>query len=116
MVKEDHSLFNQRGKVSAATKPLPSPLQSKDQPVTAAFSLGAQHGPGDYVESANPGATAVFTPNNDLQVQIAELTFQNSIIKAQLSKMMNCCQEAGSVSNQPFTMQTGPVVKREVRM
>ncbi|XP_059576493.1 spindle and centriole-associated protein 1 isoform X3 [Alligator mississippiensis] len=102
---ENHLLI-QRWQVPPTSKDSESSLQSHGQPASSIFSsLDQGQAPGVTGEGAKPNATEEFSQNKDLLGQIAELTRQNALIKAQLSKFKDCSQEAGDGLHQLGTVQ-----------
>ncbi|XP_054858140.1 spindle and centriole-associated protein 1 [Eublepharis macularius] len=102
---QDGALFPQRGRFPIATGAPQSFLQPDGQPVKSAFSAVARPGLGGFAERLNPGPPRMCVQDEDLQGQIAELTFQNSVIRAQLSKFQQSHQEAGDRLEQPSPTQ-----------
>ncbi|XP_019382219.1 PREDICTED: spindle and centriole-associated protein 1 [Gavialis gangeticus] len=101
----ENRLLIQRWQVPPTSKDSESSLQSHGQPVSSIFSLEQGQAPGVAGEGAKPNATEEFSQNKDLLGQIAELTRQNALIKAQLSKFKGCSQEAGDSLHQLGTVQ-----------
>lgn len=118
---ENHLLI-QRWQVPPTSKDSESSLQSHGQPASSIFSsLDQGQAPGVTGEGAKPNATEEFSQNKDLLGQIAELTRQNALIKAQLSKFKDCSQEAGDGLHQLGTVQNihtalDPATQGQVRM
>ncbi|XP_060092824.1 spindle and centriole-associated protein 1 [Heteronotia binoei] len=98
---EDGALFPQRDRVPTATGALQSSLQADSPPVPSSSSVAARPGPGGFAEKPSFGPSATCAQDDDLQRQIAELTFQNSLIRAQLSKFLESPPQAGESSEQP---------------
>lgn len=108
-MEEDGSLFKGAG-------PLQSSVQPDGQPLVSAFSAVPSQSSDGFSERPNSDATMMLTQSDDLQGQIAELTLQNTVIKAQLSKFRHCPQEAWDILQQPFSAQNGSVLEGQVRM
>ncbi|KAL8202577.1 UNVERIFIED_CONTAM: hypothetical protein K2H54_019166, partial [Gekko kuhli] len=106
MAWEDGALFPQRGRVPVATGAPQNSLQTDSHPVQSAFSTAARPGPGGFAERLNLGPPTTCARDDDLQGQIAQLTFQNSVIRAQLSQFRLSHPEAGDGSEQPGTAQS----------
>ncbi|XP_053226691.1 spindle and centriole-associated protein 1 [Podarcis raffonei] len=105
-VEEDGSLFTQKG-----AGLLQSSVQPDGQPLASAFSAVPSQSPDGFSERPNSDVTMILTQSDDLQGQIAELTLQNTVIKAQLSKFRHCPQEAWDILQQPFSAQSGSVLE-----
>nr|XP_028567948.1 spindle and centriole-associated protein 1 [Podarcis muralis] len=103
-VEEDGSLFKGAG-------PLQSSVQPDGQPLVSAFSAVPSQSSDGFSERPNSDATMMLTQSDDLQGQIAELTLQNTVIKAQLSKFRHCPQEAWDLLQQPFSAQSGSALE-----
>ncbi|XP_067158447.1 spindle and centriole-associated protein 1 isoform X1 [Apteryx mantelli] len=88
---EEKCLFSQRQPIPPADKDLESSQEK--------VSLSS---PGD---SGKNSAAEEFSQSSDLLGQIAELTRQNSLIKAQLSKFRGCSEERGDGLHQPDPVQ-----------
>uniref|UniRef100_A0A8D0HHU1 Spindle and centriole-associated protein 1 n=1 Tax=Sphenodon punctatus TaxID=8508 RepID=A0A8D0HHU1_SPHPU len=99
-INEENCLLTQRWGVSAADKALPSPLRLDGQQGGNAFSTAQRQVLGIPTEGQKK-----VSQSTDLLGQIAELTLQNSVIKAQLSKFRSCSQGAGDGPQQPIVMQ-----------
>uniref|UniRef100_A0A8C8RXM5 Spindle and centriole-associated protein 1 n=1 Tax=Pelusios castaneus TaxID=367368 RepID=A0A8C8RXM5_9SAUR len=99
---EENRLLTQRWRIPSMHRDLESSLISDGQPGRSALSPMVTV---DSREEQKPSAPEEQSRSNDLLRQIAELTLQNSVIKAQLSKFRDCSQEAGDGPNQPITMQ-----------
>nr|XP_056704362.1 spindle and centriole-associated protein 1 [Euleptes europaea] len=107
-MQEDAALFPQKGRVPVAARAPQISLQADSQPVKSAFSAAASPGPGGFAERLNPGPPTTCPQDDHLQRQIAELTFQNSVIRAQLSRFQQPQPEAGDSLEQPGPMWNAP--------
>nr|XP_034953198.1 spindle and centriole-associated protein 1 isoform X2 [Zootoca vivipara] len=105
-VEEDGSSFTQKG-----AGPLQSSVPSDGQPLVSAFSAVPSQSSDCFSERPNSDVTMMLTQTDDLQGQIAELTLQNTVLKAQLSKFRHCPQEAWDILQQPFSVQNGSVLE-----
>ncbi|NXD14578.1 SPICE protein, partial [Nothocercus nigrocapillus] len=88
---EQKCLFSQRQPVSPADKDLDNSQEK--------VSLSSPD------DSRKNSAVEEFSQSSDLLVQRAELTWQNSLIKAQLSKFRGCSEERGDGLHQPGPIQ-----------
>ncbi|XP_062427582.1 spindle and centriole-associated protein 1 isoform X2 [Rhea pennata] len=88
---EEKCLFSQRQPIPPADKD----LRSSQEKVNLS-SLG---------DSGKKSAAEEFSQSSDLLGQIAELTRQNSLIKAQLSRFRGCSEERGDGLHQPDQIQ-----------
>ncbi|XP_077202435.1 spindle and centriole-associated protein 1 isoform X3 [Paroedura picta] len=109
-VWEDGALFPQGGRVPITT----GAPQSNSPPVQSVFSAVARPGLGGFGERLHFDPPATCAQDDDLQGQIAELTFQNSVIRAQLSKFRQSHLESGDRSEQQLsTAQNAPVQEEQ---
>ncbi|XP_025959255.2 spindle and centriole-associated protein 1 isoform X2 [Dromaius novaehollandiae] len=88
---EEKCLFSQR-----------QPIPPSDKDVESSQEKVSLSSPGD---SGKNSAAEEFSQSSDLLGQIAELTWQNSLIKAQLSKFRGCSEERGDGLHQPDPIQ-----------
>nr|XP_048675370.1 spindle and centriole-associated protein 1 isoform X5 [Caretta caretta] len=102
---EENRLLTQRWRIPPIHKDLESSLLSDGQQGRSTLSPMDRWAIAGSGEEQKPSAPEEHTQSNDLLGQIAELTLQNSVIKAQLSKFRDRSQEAGDGLHQPITMQ-----------
>ncbi|XP_077679149.1 spindle and centriole-associated protein 1 isoform X4 [Eretmochelys imbricata] len=102
---EENRLLTQRWQIPPIHKDLESSLLSDGQQGRSTLSPMDRWAIAGSGEEQKPSAPEEHTQSNDLLGQIAELTLQNSVIKAQLSKFRDRSQEAGDGLHQPITMQ-----------
>ncbi|XP_015282874.1 PREDICTED: LOW QUALITY PROTEIN: spindle and centriole-associated protein 1, partial [Gekko japonicus] len=102
---EDSALFPQRGRAPFAAGAPQNSLQTDSHPAQGAFSVAARPGLGGFAERLNLGPPTACARDDDLQGQIAQLTFQNSVIRAQLNQSRPSHPEMGDCSKQPGTAQ-----------
>ncbi|XP_061494123.1 spindle and centriole-associated protein 1 isoform X2 [Rhineura floridana] len=111
IVQEDGSSVPQRSDIPVATKISQNSLRSDGQSLVSTRTAMPRQGFDGLAERSNADVTMMFTQNDDLQGQIAELTLQNSVIKAQLNKFSHCHQETWNILQQPVSVQNGSVVE-----
>ncbi|XP_048675370.2 spindle and centriole-associated protein 1 isoform X5 [Caretta caretta] len=102
---EENRLLTQRWRIPPIHTDLESSLLSDGQQGRSTLSPMDRWAIAGSGEEQKPSAPEEHTQSNDLLGQIAELTLQNSVIKAQLSKFRDRSQEAGDGLHQPITMQ-----------
>ncbi|XP_038227752.1 spindle and centriole-associated protein 1 isoform X2 [Dermochelys coriacea] len=102
---EENRLLTQRWRIPPIHKDLESSLLSDGQQGRSTLSPMDRWAVAGSGEEQKPSAPEEHTQSNELLGQIAELTLQNSVIKAQLSKFRDRSQEAGDGQHQPITMQ-----------
>uniref|UniRef100_A0A8C3XLT2 Spindle and centriole-associated protein 1 n=1 Tax=Chelydra serpentina TaxID=8475 RepID=A0A8C3XLT2_CHESE len=102
---EENRLLTQRWRIPPTHTDLESSLLSDGQQGRSTLSSVDRWAIAGSGEEQKPNASEEHTQSNDLLGQIAELTLQNSVIKAQLSKFRDRSQEAGDGLHQPITMQ-----------
>ncbi|TFK04140.1 Spindle and centriole-associated protein 1 [Platysternon megacephalum] len=102
---EENRLLTQRWRIPPTHKDLESSLLSDGQQGRSTLSPVDRWAIAGSEDEQKPSAPEERTQSNDLLGQIAELTLQNSVIKAQLSKFRDRSQEAGDGLHQPVTMQ-----------
>uniref|UniRef100_A0A8C3S5C9 Spindle and centriole-associated protein 1 n=1 Tax=Chelydra serpentina TaxID=8475 RepID=A0A8C3S5C9_CHESE len=92
---EENRLLTQRWRIPPTHTDLESSLLSDGQQGRSTLSSVDRWAIAGSGEEQKPNASEEHTQSNDLLGQIAELTLQNSVIKAQLSKFRDRSQEAG---------------------
>ncbi|XP_044856973.1 spindle and centriole-associated protein 1 isoform X2 [Mauremys mutica] len=102
---EENRLLTQRWRIPPSHKDLESSLLSDEQQGRSTLSPVDRWAMVGSEDEQKPSAPEEHTQSNDLLGQIAELTLQNSVIKAQLSKFRDRSQEAGDGLHQPVTKQ-----------
>ncbi|XP_050788605.1 spindle and centriole-associated protein 1 isoform X2 [Gopherus flavomarginatus] len=102
---EENRLLTQRWRIPPSHKDLESSLPSDGQQGRSTLSPVDRWAMVGSEDEQKPSAPEEHTQSNDLLGQIAELTLQNSVIKAQLSKFRDRSQEAGDGLHQPVTKQ-----------
>ncbi|XP_065276836.1 spindle and centriole-associated protein 1 [Emys orbicularis] len=102
---EENRLLAQRWRIPPTHKDLESSLLSDGQQGRSTLSPVDRCAIAGSEDEQKPSAPEEHTQSNDLLGQIAELTLQNSVIKAQLSKFRDRSQEAGDGLHQPVTKQ-----------
>ncbi|XP_034644096.1 spindle and centriole-associated protein 1 isoform X3 [Trachemys scripta elegans] len=102
---EENRLLAQRWRIPPTHKDLESSLLSDGQQGRSTLSPVDRWAIAGSEDEQKPSAPEEHTQSNDLLGQIAELTLQNSVIKAQLSKFRDRSQEGGDGLHQPVTKQ-----------
>nr|XP_005292771.1 spindle and centriole-associated protein 1 isoform X3 [Chrysemys picta bellii] len=102
---EENRLLAQRWQIPPTHKDLESSLLSDGQQGRSTLSPVDRWAIAGSEDEQKPSAPEEHTQSNDLLGQIAELTLQNSVIKAQLSKFRDRSQEGGDGLHQPVTKQ-----------
>ncbi|XP_039375978.1 spindle and centriole-associated protein 1 isoform X2 [Mauremys reevesii] len=102
---EENRLLTQRWRIPPSHKDLESSLLSDEQQGRSTLSPVDRWAMVGSEDEQKPSAPEEHSQSNDLLGQIAELTLQNSVIKAQLSKFRDRSQEAGDGLHQPVTKQ-----------
>ncbi|XP_032629495.1 spindle and centriole-associated protein 1 isoform X1 [Chelonoidis abingdonii] len=102
---EENRLLTQRWRIPPSHKDLESSLPSDGQQGRSTLSPVDRWAMVGSEDEQKPSAPEEHTQSNDLLGQIAELTLQNSVIKAQLSKFRDRSQEAGDGLHQPVAKQ-----------
>ncbi|XP_053898724.1 spindle and centriole-associated protein 1 isoform X2 [Malaclemys terrapin pileata] len=102
---EENRLLAQRWRIPPTHKDLESSLLSDGQQGRSTLSPVDRWAIAGSEDEQKPSAPEEHTQSNDLLGQIAELTLQNSVIKAQLSRFRDRSQEGGDGLHQPVTKQ-----------
>ncbi|XP_075761157.1 spindle and centriole-associated protein 1 isoform X2 [Pelodiscus sinensis] len=102
---EENRLLTQRWQIPSTHKDLESSLLSESQQGRSALCPVDRLAAAGSGEEQKPSALKEHAQSKDLLGPLAELTLQNSVIKAQLKKFRDRSQEAGDGLHQAITMQ-----------